>query len=326
MATIADKFRKIRIAPTVQIGQRKNWIEYVESYGWVWSDERNDWSITVSSGTFWGQELTKERWRELIQQYTDEHRDKYGYVVKTGTYDLKYDSEQKAYYYIDTLGRKIYDYSKGQNIQADAFIGDSITETPNYDFKEGINDILGNPITPKTPEAGLYDTKNYFDLLTNTRKQYKAFWGATNLNDKVKALEERATDIVSEEGRLINLLAIAQKAKATDNAIINTISLAASLFGGTTGKAAAISVKTAVKFAQSQTTDKRIQLVGQDLEYINTEYDAIKAYFDQEKVSLKATSGSGLGNWLSKNWGWVLAATLSFFGMVYFIRKRNQSN
>ena len=326
MATIAEKYRKIRISPSIQIGQRQNWIEYVENYGWVWSEERSDWSITVSSGTFWGQDLTKERWRELIQQYVDEHRDKYGYVSKTGTFDLKWDSELNAYYYIDTLGKKIYDYSKGQNPLTDSLIGESIRETPNYDFNETINDILGNPISPKPPEAGLYDNKNYFDLLTKTRKQYKDFWLKTNITEKVNALEERATDIVTEEGRLINLLAIAQKAKATDSIVIYTISLATSLFGGTTGKAASVSVNAAVKFAQSQTTDKRIVLIGKDLEYINTEYEAIKAYFDQQNVNSKVTSANGFGSWLVKNWALIVAATVSVFGMIYFIRKRNKSN
>lgn len=325
MASIAEKFRKIRIAPTIQIGQRQNWIDYIQGYGWVWSDERSDWSITVSSGTFWGQDLTKARWRELMEQYTKENPNSYSTAVKTGTYELKYDPATNTYYYYNDLGQRIDDYSNGQNIKTDIFIGETINETPNYNFDERINDILGNPISPKVPEVGQYDSKSYFDLLTKTRKQYKAFWETNFENEKIKILEERATDIVSEESRLLNLLGIDQKAKTTDSAIINTISVLTSLFGGSTGKASGISIQTAVRFAQSQTTDKRTQLLGKDLEYINTEYEAIKTYFAENNANLNVTATSTFGNWLAKNWGWIIAAAVSFSAMIYFIRKRTKS-
>jgi hypothetical protein len=327
MATIADKFRKIRIAPTVQIGQRQNWIDYVQANGWVWSDERNDWSITVSSGTFWGQELSRGRWRELIDQYISENAATYSNVSKTGTYQLLYDSAANAYYYIDTLGKKIYDYSAGQNPQTDIFIGKNILETPNYDFSESIKDILGNQIYPKTPEVGLYDTKDYFDLLTKTRKQYAAFWASQTDTERIAALEQRATDIVAEEGRIINLLSIAQKAKTTDNVIINTVSLVASIFGGGGGKASGVAVQTAIRFAQSQTTDRRINLLGEDLKYIDAEYAAIKAYFDERNASLaNVTASSQIGKWLVQNWGWIVAASVSLATFIYIYRKRTKTN
>lgn len=322
MATIAEKFRKIRIAPAISLN-RQEWITSIERNGWVWNDSLGDWTITVGGQTYVGGALSRAEWYEKQEQWAKENPDKALFTTKTGTYELRYDETQNAYYYFNDLGQKIYDYTEGQNAKNDLFVNDSILETPSYNFDENILDILGNSLKPKKPEAGLYDTKTYFDLLSRTRSQYKRFWSAESQSEKIKALEERATDIVAEEGRIINLLAIAQKAKTTDNAIINTVSLVASIFGGGGGKASGITIQTAVRFAQSQTTDKRIQLLGEELEYISNEYEAIKAAFAEQNIQL--TASSGFEKWLVKNFIWIVAAVVSFSAMIYIIRKRTKT-
>lgn len=72
MASIREKFRKIKIAPDISL-DRKGWIEDIEKIGWVWSDENNDWSITVSGIQYWGQNLTKDEWEDLGKQKISEN-------------------------------------------------------------------------------------------------------------------------------------------------------------------------------------------------------------------------------------------------------------
>lgn len=322
MATIAEKFRKIRIAPTFSI-TRQEWITSIERNGWVWDDSINDWTITVGGVKYIGQELLRVDWYDKQEQWARENPDKALFIAKTGTFELRYDAERNVYYYVNDLGQPIYDYTQGSNAKNDLFVGKTILETPNYNFDELIPDILGKPITPKKPEVGLYDTKAYFDLLTRTRSQYKTYWSSENQTEKITALEERATDIVSEQKRIINILAIEQKSKTVDSAIINTVSLVASVFGGGGGKASGVAVQTAVRYAQSQTTDRRVTLLGEELQYIENEYEAIKTFFAEQNINL--TASSGFEKWLVKNWGWIVAATVSFSAMIYFIRKRRKS-
>lgn len=72
MASIRDKFRKIKIAPDISF-DRKGWIDEVEKIGWVWSDENSDWSITVAGVQYWGSEISKNEWTDLGKRKIQEN-------------------------------------------------------------------------------------------------------------------------------------------------------------------------------------------------------------------------------------------------------------
>lgn len=63
MASIKDRYRKIKIAPDISF-RRQDWIDRVESNGWVWSDEREDWYISIDDTIYWGSDLSKQEWEE----------------------------------------------------------------------------------------------------------------------------------------------------------------------------------------------------------------------------------------------------------------------
>lgn len=324
MASTSEKFKKIRIAPAIAFNKESFWFPYMANHGWVWSDVENDWIITVGGVAHKGQDGPESDWYNLMDQYIAEHSNSINTVSKPGPINVPlYDAGQNSFYYTNILGQPVYDYSPTTNPLVDAMVGNALMETPNYNFDEIIVDILGNPIVPKKPQAGQYTTKAYFDLLTKTRKQYKEFKTAATESAKIKILEARANDIVSEEGRMLNLLGLADKAKATNNTVVSVVSIAGTIFGGGLGKKASTVVNKAVQYAQSQTTDKRIQLIGEDLKYIDSEYDAIKTYFDQRNVKLSSvTAASSIGNWFAKNWGWVVAAIVSVGTMIYVYRRK----
>lgn len=317
-ASIADRYRKIKIAPTISF-TRKNWIDYVEMYGWVWSDERGDWSFTWDGVQYWGLNLSKQEWRDNIIKYGQRFGSQ---VVKTGTYELRQD-ENGLWFYYDDLGKKVYSTNDTQDVKADIFIGDSIFKVPNYDFSDDtIKDILGNPIVPKTPEVGLYDTKIYLDSIEKKRAIYKQFYSAKTQTEKLNAISVRAADIVAEQNKLISDLNKAGANIKRENIIINTVvggfGSASIKSVGAVAKLNPIGIGLTVfgfvkKYAASKTTGRREQLRSEDLLYLEEELNAIKSYIEKNGLS------SDSGNADKKTIYWIIGVVVVLGIVIYFL-------
>ena len=318
MATIREKFRKLKPAPDISFVRQSAWISRYEIYGWVWSDEKNDWSITVAGTTYYGSELTKAQW----QEYTDAKLAERPLTASGGLADVyatRYDPKTNQYYFYDVSGN--INYSPTNDPYNPTSSNSDVLKTPQYDFSEVIPDILGNNIAPKTPQAGLYNTKEYFDLLVKERKQYKEFRKTTDFIEKSNRLEARATDIVSEEQRIYNLLQKAEQAKNNDGIAVSITSFFVGLGGGS--KLAESAILKMVAFGQAQTTDKRLQLLAADLAILDQEYQAIKKFLGKNP---SITASSGAGDWLKKNWIWILTAIVSIGAAIYVSRKRKRES
>lgn len=318
MASIRERYRKIKIAPDVSFN-RQSWFKYIEMYGWAWDDEKGDWFFTWDGVKYWGADLTKQEWRDNIIKYGERFGSQ---VVKTGTYELRQDENGKWFYYND-LGQRIYTTESIQDIKSEVFIGDAIIDTPSYDFTDQtIKDILGTPIVPKTPEVGLYDTKTYLDSVEKKRITYKQFYSAKTQAEKLNAISVRAADIVSEQTKLINDLNREGANIKRENLIINTI---VGGFGSTSIKASSSIVKLnpvgiglAVfgyvrNYAAKKTTGRRQQLRSEDLLYLEEELNAIKAYI--EKNGLSSDSGANQ----DKQLYWILGSVVVLGIVIYFL-------
>ena len=319
MASIRERYRKIKIAPDISIN-RQSWFKYIEMYGWAWDDEQGDWFFIWDGVKFWGADLSKQEWRDNIIKYGERFGSQ---VVKTGTYELRQD-ENGLWYYVNNSGQKIYSTEGTQDIQAEVFIGDSIYTAPNYDFSDNtIKDILGNPIVPKTPEVGLYDTKIYLDSVDKKRTIYKQFYSAKTQAEKLNALSVRAVDIVAEQNKLISDLNKAGAAIKRENIIINTVvggfgSASIKSVGAVT-KLNPIGIGLTVfgfvkKYAASKTTGRREKLRAEDLLYLEEELNAIKAYIEKNGLS----SDGGIND-SKKQIYWIIGGVVVLGIVIYFL-------
>lgn len=331
MASIKERYRKIKIAPAISLA-RQSWIRYIEQYGFVWDDERGDWFFMWDGVKYWGADLSEQEWKDNIFKFGQ----RFGLQVKKeGTYELRKDDPNdpnSPWYYYNTLGQKIYT-PDNQDPSADIFVWDTIVNAPSsYDFSdelsnETIRDILGNPILPKKPEVGLYNTKSYLDSIDKKIKVYKQFYSAKTQPEKINAISVRAADIIAEQSQLISDLNKAGASIKRENAIVNSV---VGSFGGVAVKSAGViaglnpigiglSVFAFVKkYAAAKTTGRREQLRAEDLLYLEEELNAIKAYI-QKNV---ASSDSGEGN--KNTIYWVIGGIIVLVIIVYFAIKRWQ--
>lgn len=106
MASIRDKFRKIKVAPSISLN-RQSWITYMENQDWIWSDFQNDWSFTWEGVLYWGQDLSVQQWRDYIIKNEDKRLKDAGITITNDLTQLRQD-ENGDWYYVNVLGQKIY--------------------------------------------------------------------------------------------------------------------------------------------------------------------------------------------------------------------------
>ncbi|GGD53359.1 hypothetical protein GCM10011514_16850 [Emticicia aquatilis] len=338
MATKAEKYQWNQLPEPWRHGglfrNINNDLSVARQVGFVWSESANTWYIEVDGTKYWAYDtsISYEAWADPYRNLGDKNPNNDAIFVwnntgkayqPQGTYVLRQD-ENGLWFYYDDLGKKIYDDATYSNdVKAQDFIGNSILNAPTYDaWDANIKDILGNPIVPKKPEVGLYDTKNYLDSVDKKRTVYKQFYSAKTQTEKLNAISVRAADIVAEQNQLISDLNKAGAAIKRENIIINTV---VGGFGSASIKAASTVTKLnpigvglvvfgyVKKYAASKTTGRREQLRSEDLLYLEEELNAIKAYIEKNNLS------SDSGNADKKTIYWIIGSVVVLGIVIYFL-------
>ncbi len=296
--------------------------------GFIFDDKTDNWYIMIDGQRFNGEDnsITNEQWANPYRKLGDlnPNNDEVAvfnstgkgiYRKPNGTYIVRLD-ENYDEYYVDDLGKRIYSNNQGDNAKADAFINRTLGNRSDLlnDPNIIIQDILGNPIIPKPPIHGLYQTVTYFEELKQKRDQYVTFY---TKKDKTVLLK-RAKDIISQQEALIVILnnaGIGVKKEAIFMGVI-TLTLAVAAKVGSKVPFAGKLIGLIAVGATARPVADRAYAQQEDLVLLQMELEAI------EKFLIKGSFSNDVGVVASKKQlttPQIVVIVLIFLIVVYLI-------
>lgn len=265
--------------------------------GFIFDDNTDNWYIIIDGKRYNGEDntITNEQWADPYRKLGDYNPNNDEVFVfnatgkgiirdPNGTYVVRLDANGDEYYF-NELGQRIYSNYQGDNAQADAFINRTLGNRSDLlsDPDLVIVDILGNPIVPKTPVHGIYQTVTYFEEVAAKRKQYIEFY---TKKDKTILLQ-RAKDIISQQESLIFILngsGVGVKKEAIFmGGIALTLGIAAKIGAGVPFAGKLIGLMAVG--ATARPVADRAYAQQEDLIILQQELDAIEKYVNSSLVS-----------------------------------------
>lgn len=213
---------------------------------------------------------------------------------------VEYDAVLDSYYYLNQEGQRVYVWI-GDN--TDVKMNESITlsdkelykklfsnqPTKEYNDTFGLGsevfDILKSPIQPKSPNSGLYQDTNYLEFVRAKKELYKKIEEGGNI---VSLYKQRLRAILTEQNSIVAQMR--QVASVQSNATLFTVIAATSQLLNIKvpglGSAASSAIVTAGQIAENAKDNIRVQLLNEDLIYLERERLAIEDYLRKESPGI----------------------------------------
>jgi hypothetical protein len=218
--------------------------------------------------------------------------------------NVEYDAVLDSYYHLGEEGQRIYvwigditEVKMNQSItQGDQDLYRKLFSNQpskedlkiyNDTFGTGseVFDILKSPIQPKSPNSGLYQNTNYLEFVRAKKELYKKIEEGGNV---VSLYKQRLRAILTEQNSIVAQMR--QVASVQSNATLFTVIAATSQLLNIKvpglGSAASSAIVTAGQIAENAKDNIRVQLLNEDLIYLERERLAIEDYLRKESPGI----------------------------------------
>ncbi|MFN3588185.1 MAG: hypothetical protein ACK4UP_02315 [Spirosomataceae bacterium] len=308
--TAVQKYRELPSFARFFLVNREQKVREYELVGYQYCDSVG-WYVVVDGNVYLVNEMREDEFfSNPFKTFGDGNPEndtwlgKNGTGVKSGTNEIFFDSVLGWYYTFNELGQRVYltsnsANSSGGNFQFDEFIIPKIVENPDefdnptvaklLDASDVVLDILKNPIVPKSPVSGLYESKEYFDTVRTKKEQYRKI----NQNvDAVNLYKRRLGDIVLQQNKLLRQIKEIEGSSSGFSAIASIFQTASAVLLPGSGQIGAASIQAVATIAEQRRDNPKLTNLADDFLYLQKEKEAI------EKQILSSDATSGDKTWL----------------------------